>query len=90
MSKNNIAFLSNDNTFTSFEYNDIKIRFRTSPYLECYKKILEWDNGYLVVIAKYGDNEIEEYIDLVPVLQNLYFDAEKFLEPIKEVSLQYA
>ena len=29
----------------------------------------------------------EEYIDLVPILQNLYFDADKFLEPIKGVKV---
>lgn len=90
MNKENEAILSNDKKFTSFEFNNIKIRFKTSPQLENYKKILEWDNGYLVVIAKYKDSEVEEYIDLVPILENLYFDAKEFLKPIQKVSLQYA
>lgn len=49
----------------------------------------EWDNGYLVVMAKYKHNEKpeEEYIDLVPILQNLYFDVDKFLNPIKSVEV---
>ena len=49
----------------------------------------EWDNGYLVVMAKYKHNEKpeEEYIDLVPILQNLYFDVDKFLNPIKGVEV---
>lgn len=28
-------------------------------------------------------------IDLVPILENLYYDADKFLEPIKKVRIQY-
>lgn len=47
-------------------------RFRTSPCLERYTKVKEWDNGYLVVMEKYSNNkdDIEEYIDLVPIIQN--------------------
>ena len=44
----------------------------------------EWDKGYLVVIAKY------KYIDLVPILQNLYYDVDEFLTPVKEVQIDYA
>ena len=29
----------------------------------------------------------EEYIDLVPILENLYFDVDKFLNPIKGVEV---
>ena len=63
-----------------------------APYsLERYTKVKEWDNGYLVVAAKYKHKEEieEEYIDLVPVLNNLYIDSDRFLEPIKEVRIQY-
>ena len=43
------------------------------------------------VMAKYthNQNEEEEYIDLVPTLEDLYYDAHKFLEPIKKVRIQY-
>ena len=42
-------------------------------------------------MAKYKNmDEIEEYIDLVPILQNLYYDVDEFLAPIKEVQIDYA
>lgn len=42
-------------------------------------------------MAKYKQekDEIEEYIDLAPVLDGLYMDKEKFLSPIKEVKIEY-
>lgn len=85
------AILSSKGDFTSFAYDNHVIRFRTSPRLERYTKVKEWDNGYLVVMAKYSNNkdDIEEYIDLVPILQNLYFDTESFLHSIEGVSIQY-
>ena len=88
---NNCAFLSNEGNLTSFSYGDKNIRFRTSPALERYTDVVEWDNGYLVVMAKYKNHPAEEeYIDLVPILQNLYIDADSFLKPIQKVSLRYA
>ena len=86
----NTALLSNDNIFTSFEYNGHNIRFKTSPRLERYTEIKEWDHGYLVVMAQYeGNNEPEEeYIDLIPILENLYFDANEFLKPIEKVRIK--
>lgn len=84
------AILSSDKKFTSFSFNGHRIRFRTSPRLERYTRIVEWDQGYIVVMAKYeGSGEEEEYIDLVPILQNLYFDVEEFLEPIESVRIEY-
>ena len=63
----------------------------TSSKLERYTEIKEWDKGYLVVMAKYKNlNEMEEYIDLIPILQNLYYDVDEFLAPIKEVRIDYA
>ncbi|MDO4545500.1 MAG: hypothetical protein Q4C25_05030 [Bacillota bacterium] len=87
----NEALLSNDKQFTSFSFDGHIIRFRTSPRLERYTKIVKWDHGYIVAMAKYENNtEEEEYIDLIPILENLYFDAEKFLTPIEKVRLDYA
>ena len=86
----NKAVLSNDREFTSFIFNGHNIRFRTSSRLERYTKILEWDYGYIVVMAKYeGHEEEEEYIELVPILENLYFDVDKFLRPIHKVRIEY-
>lgn len=85
------AILSSDGAFSSFVYNGHNIRFKTSPRLERYTEIVEWDYGYIVVMAKYeGTDEEEEYIDLVPILQNLYFDVDDFLKPIKKVRIEYA
>jgi hypothetical protein len=85
------AILRNSGEFTIFEFNGQVIRFVTSSRLERYVKVLEWNHGYLVVIAKYKNlDEVEEYIDLLPILQNLYYDIDAFLNPIKEVRVEYA
>jgi len=87
--KADTAWLSNDNNFTSLECNGHNIRFRTSNRLERYTEIKEWDHGYLVVMAKYegNDNPEEEYIDLIPILENLYINADEFLKGIKTVKI---
>ena len=67
------------------------IRFRTSTRLERYIKVVEWDHGYLVVMAKYRSvGEVEEYIDLIPILERLYYDVDQFLKPIREVKIDYS
>ena len=83
----NEAVLSNDEKFTKFSFNGVDIRFKTSPKLERYVKIEKWDNGYIVVKARYAGRETEEYIDLVPILDNLYFDADEFLKDISKVRI---
>lgn len=63
-----------------------------APYsLERYVDVKEWDNGYLVVMAKYKhhDYDEEEYIGLNSILEDLYIDAEDFLKPIKDVKIFY-
>ncbi len=92
MTEQGLATLSSGNGFTSFSYGGHVIRFRTSPNLERYTRIKEWDNGYLVTMARYSTlpEEEEEYIDLVPVLENLYFDPQAFLKPIRNVRIHYA
>ena len=57
-----------------------------------YGYIKEWDDGYLVVMAKYSHREEseEDYIDLVPILENLYIQPEEFLKSIKEVRIENA
>ena len=84
------AILSSDKEYTSFRYGDKNIRFMTSPYLERYLSVEKWDYGYLVVTAKYKDLEVEEeYIDLIPILRNLYINPEKFLQGIGRVRISY-
>jgi len=91
MKNQKVAFLSHQGEFTIFSFANYVIRFRTSRHLEKYTEILESDNGYLVVMAKYDNSSIEEeeYIDLIPILKNLYFDADKFVRNISEVKIRY-
>ena len=85
------ALLSSEQDYTVFRYGNHTIRFKAPYSLERYIDVKEWDHGYIVVMAKYkhsGTPE-EEYIDLIPVLQDLYFDADTFLDPIQEVKVLY-
>lgn len=83
------AILSNESNYTVFRVGDKVIRFRAPYSLEHYTEVKEWNHGYIVAMAKYKQNDRpeEEYIDLIPVLKNLYFDPDTFLAPIKEVSV---
>lgn len=85
------AILSNEPNYTIFQFGNYRIRFRAPHSLEYYSSIKKWDHGYLVVMAKYRHNRQaeEEYIDLVPILKKLNFDVKTFLEPIKEVRIEY-
>lgn len=87
-----IVYLSNIGRYTIFTYGDKTIRFMTSKSLEKYVAVTEWDNGYIVVMAKFthSEEDIEDYIDLMPILDRLYIDAEGFLENIKKVEINYA
>lgn len=87
----NEAILSNEKEFTKFQYGGRTIRFRAPYSLERYTKVKEWNHGYLAVIAKYHHNPVdeEEYIDLTPILDDLYVDAKEFLTPIQKVRIQY-
>ena len=83
------AVLSCDGPYTSFSFGGHDIRFRTPKNLVRYVDVLEWDKGYLVVNAEYDGcpEPVEEYIDLVPILKNLYFDVDEFLAPIEGVAV---
>ena len=85
------AILSSKNQYTIFRFQKDIFRFKSPYSLEYYSEIKEWDHGYIVVMTKYLHDQklIEEYIDLVPVLENLYYDADEYLDQIKEVKIQY-
>lgn len=86
--RNDTATLSVDGLFTVFSFRNHTIKFRTSRHLLNYKNIKEWDNGYIVVTANYSTlGEVEEYIDLIPILKNLFFNPDEFLKPIKGVEI---
>ena len=74
-----------------FSFRNRVIRFKAPYSLERYTSVKDWNNGYLVVMAKYRHNPQpeEEYIDLLPILNNLYINAQEFLKPIKEVAIAH-
>lgn len=84
------AFLGNEGRYTVLSHDSHVIRFRTPRNLKRYLRVKEWDHGYLVVDADYEGmaSPVEEYIDLVPILRNLYFDPDTFLNPIEEVCIR--
>jgi hypothetical protein len=89
---NGIAVLSSFDKYTTFSYAGTTLTFRTCNGLERYTRINLWDNGYIEVMTKYSHSEelIEEYIDLIPILENLYIDPASFLHNIKNVEVKYA
>ena len=86
------AVLSSAGGYTAFCYGGYNIRFKAPYSLERYVDVVKWDDGYLVVLAKYSHNTNpeEDYIDLKPILEGLYIDANSFLKPIKSVRIAYA
>ena len=92
MEKKGYAVLSSFDKYTTFSFGGTTITFRTCNNLDRYTKVVLWNNGYIEVMAKYKnrEDEIEEYIDLEPVLKGLYMDKDSFLGPIKGVRIEYA
>ena len=92
MAEQTKAYLSNNGEYTTFSFGGRTLTFLTSKSLERYTNVIEWDNGYLVVMAKYSTRptEEEEYIDLIPILENLYMNVDAFLNPIRQVEVRYA
>ena len=83
-----IAVLSNQGKNTCFTVGSMRIRFRTSERLIRYEKVKFWDGSYLVVDANYRQlGIVEEYIDLIPILEDLLMEPESFLSSVKEVKI---
>lgn len=91
MGKEDCAVLSSYDKYTTFSFGGTTLTFRTCNNLDRYTKINLWDNGYLEVMAKYKHKkeEVEEYIDLDPILKNLLMNRDSFLKPIKNVRIEY-
>ena len=70
-----------------FSFGRDVIRFATSPRLVKYTRIKKWDDGYLEVGADYGKGEVEDYIDIRAILDNLYYDTDAFLSKIDKVEV---
>lgn len=83
------AYLSNKGKYTVFRYGEERLLF-IGPYsLEYYDHVTEWDHGYISVMTKYrhAGELIEEYIDLIPIFENLYMDADSVLDTIDHVEV---
>ncbi|MBR4322878.1 hypothetical protein [Treponema sp.] len=90
MANSSTAFLSSKDNYSTFSFNGTTLTFLTSKNLERYTKVKKWDNGYIVVMAKNKSKpEHEDYIDLQPILENLYMEPESFLSKIKNVEVRY-
>lgn len=61
----------------------------TAQCLRRYIRVKKWEDGYIEVDADYGHGAEEDYIDLLPILKNLYYDASDFLGPIRKVEVKY-
>lgn len=85
------ALLTHKGSYSFFQYKGERICFSTSPYLERYVKVIEWDKGYLVVQVKLSTKQeiVEDYIDITPILEHLCIDADEFLKDITEVRIAY-
>ena len=85
-----MAKISVDGKYSVFTFRDKSIKFRTSTKLKKYLRVKEWDNGYLVVDVDYSSlGETEEYVDIKSILNDLYIDEQKFLNPIKGVLIDH-
>ena len=89
---NDTAYLSSEDNYIIFTFNDTRLKFIAPYSLQKYEKVITWDNGYIEVMTKYSHNKEleEEYIDLQPVLENLCMNPQEFLQPIKKVEVKYA
>ena len=83
------AVLSSSGGFSSFKAGGDTIRFATSSRLVRYTRVKRWEDGYLEVGVDYGHGEVEDYIDIRQILDNLYYDTDSFLKNIKNVEVRY-
>ena len=90
--KNTTAYISNDGDVISFSFGEKIIRFRGPYSLVRFDKVKVWDNGYIVLDAYYNhsDKPIEEYIDLIPIIEDLYISPTEFLGGIESLEVRYA
>lgn len=84
--KTKTAYLSNNGSYSYFKVGKEVVKFITSPYLEKYVKIKEWDKGYLVVDIKLStkDNIDEDYLDIESIFEEICLDT-SVLNEIEEV-----
>ena len=83
------AYLSAENGYAFFQYLDQTIMFLIGTSIQKFVRVKEWDDGYIVVDEETKDqHQRESYIDLRPILGNLYMNGDDFLKPIKKVEVK--
>lgn len=89
MTGKNVGILSNTPRYSIFQMGDLRIKFKTSPYLKRYLSIMKWDNGYIECMAEYNTmpEPVEEYIDLGCIAERLRLPENIFYD-ISEVVVQ--
>ena len=86
---NDIAYLSNEGKYTFFRVGKYIFKFRTSERLVKYVSVKEWDDGYIVVDCLHDKlGIVEDYIDLIPMMENLFLDAKEILSPVRKVEIE--
>lgn len=89
MKMNNTAYLSNEGKYSFFRFGKYTFKFRTSEKLVKYVAVKEWDNGYIVVDCLHEIlGVVEDYIDLLPMMDNLFLDADEIFAPIRKVEIE--
>ena len=83
------ATLMSEKNDTLFSFGERTLKFRAPKSLKRYRKVNKWNAGYIEVEAEYDEWVEEEYIDLIPILEDLYIDVKEFLTPIKGVTVAY-
>ncbi len=85
---NDVALLTNDKRYSIFIFGNIRMKFKTSPYLVRYDSISKWNNGYIECLATYSTlkDPVEEYIDLRYIADRLQLSKDVF-QDIKEVRI---
>ena len=84
------AALASEKNYTLFSFRDKTLKFRAPRGLRRYLRVNKWNAGYIEVETEYEDGVEEEYIDLGPILRDLFIDSASFLSPIKKVEVRYA
>ena len=80
------AVLGNDGRMISFAIDGKCVRFLGPKCLRKFESVKKWHAGYIEVMADYGDRVEEDYIDLVPIFENLMIDR-NLLDSIESVEV---
>lgn len=79
-----MAVLKLVNKYITYERDGLLLTVEVSPYLRYIYSIKSFDNGFITVIADYGNGVEEEYIDLefVPDLLGLSDKKKDYFEGV--------